>query len=219
MAPTEPCLINPEKLCDARIACPTGMNLDRAFYRAISKSQHILAKYGTICSDGVVYLLSPKRKSFAVLDVQATKALWSLKEKLPVHFEAAILSVDRDTPQAQSQNSAETCDVSINIYGDPKLAGQVGDILADVGKYLQHPFLLDFGMDYSNPHYFIAPGSSIDLNSLVKHRLNGSNSERNLSMEVSKLLDSLNFIGTDHELPRNEGIKTLLLRLVTTYRI
>ena len=206
------------KLFNSRVACPTGLGLDRAFYRSILKSQHTL-KFPTANSDGVISLLSPKQKPFALLDIRAMKALLLLQEKVHVHFEIIILPVDKGTSQAEPQSYAETRDSSINIYGAPKLAGQVGDTLADAGQYLQHPFLLDVGMDYRNPHYFVNPVSMTNLNSLVKHRLCGSTSEINISREVSKLLDSLDSVGTELELPRKEGIKTSLLRSVTSQSI
>ena len=204
------------QLFNARIACPTGFGLDRSFYRSELKSQCELRKFEVRCNDTYFFLLSPKGRNFALLDTRASKALGVLQDVRRLRFEAIILPspVDNQSTQMKIQELNEVCNISINIYGTHDSARQVGGLLTQAGLYLQHPFLLDYGLEYSNPHYFVVPGSTIDFNRFVRNRQPGSRFQQVLSMEVTKLLDSLDSVETDYELPPMAAIQTPLLRSV-----
>ena len=201
---------------DARIACPPGFSLDRSFYRSRLKGQQTARKFELGRSEHYFILLSPKGKAFALLDLQTTKALRSLEEVRHARFEAVIHSslYDIHNMQEATQKLDHVCDISVNVYGPHDLATRVGNILTQVERYLQHPLLLDYGMEYSNPQYFMVPNSSVDFSQFVKNRQHGLSSKRTLSLEVLKLLDSLGVVEIGNELPPNLGVATPLLRSV-----
>lgn len=138
-----------------------------------------------------------------------------------VRFEAVILSLHSGSQETKvnARSTNETCDICINVYGNRELSGQVGADLTEHGQYLQHPLLLDHGMEYDNPHYLMAPGSAIDINHLVKHRQWGPASRPLIYTKVMNLLDSLDSVDTTEELPALDNLLTPLLRSVELHRL
>ena len=173
-----------------------------------------MAKYELKCHNNCFLASSLKKKDFALLDIRTTKALRKLQDNTSVRFEAVISPSPSDdqSSQPEIQNRNEICNISLNIYGREALAVQVGAILTEEGRFLQHPLLLNYGMEYSNPHYLVASGLVVDFNKFVKCRQYGSNFQQSISTEVTKLLDSLDFIEGDVELPPITAIQTPLLR-------
>ena len=204
------------QLFDVRIACPTGFGLDRSFYLSLLKNQYTPMTFDLRCSGDCFYVLSSKGTKFALLDIQTTRALTELQGVKSLRFEAAPLlsPSDKENIKDKTCSPDQVRSITVNIYGTRDSAGEAGAILTRAGLYLQHPFLLRYGMEYNNPHYFQVPGSKIDINQFVQNRQHGSNLKQNLSIEVTKVLDSLDFVNARNELPPIAAVTTPLLRLV-----
>lgn len=198
---------------DARIACPTGFGFDRRFYRSRIKSPATPESYRVRGNGALFTLLSPKEKEVALLDTNTTRVLRSLRDVANARFEAIVspLLSEHSRTQLRLQDLNEISDCTVNLYGPQDSAKQVGTVLTQMEQYLQHPLLLEYGINYSNPQYFLVPGSKIDLNHFVKNRKSGQISKAFISSEVVKLLDSLDIVGINYELPPLEALQTPLL--------
>ncbi|EPS38640.1 hypothetical protein H072_7602 [Dactylellina haptotyla CBS 200.50] len=88
-------------------------------------------------------------------------------EDFGVEFRA-IISCDwfGQVPRQLGQKK-KRINISLNIYGFENLAEKVGDIIAAVSGYLQHPAYLEPGLEYKNPHYFYLDDTMTDLRHLV----------------------------------------------------
>lgn len=86
--------------------------------------------------------------------------------------------------------------LSINIYGAKDDAKEVGDKLSRIAAYLQHPFFLEPGYEYSNPQYFHPGGQMKCMTHLVG--LNGIDYRaKRISDEVELVFDSLDTMTRD----------------------
>jgi hypothetical protein len=103
-------------------------------------------------------------------------------------------------------------EASINLYGIQILAKKVGAILTRERHFLQHPDVVDPGIDYDNPHYFKTSGIKVDLNQFVKPSRHGGMSKEAISLEVGKIIDSLDIVDIDLDIPVTDTILTPLLR-------
>ncbi|KAL8365396.1 hypothetical protein RB595_004276 [Gaeumannomyces hyphopodioides] len=83
-----------------------------------------------------------------MLDIVTGRLLKALDGIDGILFQAVIRSVD---VQAKTNGILP---VSINILGPESRTDLVGDRLASLNAYLQHPYTLDSGVEYLNPHFF-----------------------------------------------------------------
>ncbi|KAL9083727.1 MAG: hypothetical protein Q9165_008393 [Trypethelium subeluteriae] len=111
---------------------------------------------------------------------------------------------------AMERNHA--ADVSINVYGSYDSMRSVGSALARFGKALQHPDSIDPGIDYQNPHFFQIPGQEMNLNSFVKPIDTLQEMKARVSSEIGEIIDSLDTMDFEYEMPSSQGILTPLLR-------
>ena len=178
------------------------------------ESTEALTKYELKRHDNCFLASSPKGKPFALLDIQTTKALRALQDGTHVRFEAVIFPSPSESrcSQVETEGAREMCSITLNICGPQAFAAQVGILLTQEGRCLQHPLLLDYGMEYSNPHYLVVPGSVVDFSKFVKSRQCGSSFQKSVSIELTKLLNSLDSFQSNKELPLITAIETPLLR-------
>lgn len=209
------------KLFDVRAACPAGFGFDMGFYRSRLRRQQTKEKFEVRSRDSYFCLLSHQTKEFALLDVQATRFLTLLQDAGQVRFEAVILPLPDDTyflqqgKQVTNEIRNTHVSISVNIHGPHNVAAQIGARLTLSDRYLQHPVLLDYGMEYTNPQYYLIPDSSTKCHQFVKDRLYGVKFAQHISSEVTKLLDSLDTVDTEIETPPLTAIKTPLLKSVS----
>ena len=156
-------------------------------------------------------LISPKRTPFALLDKRTTKSLKALQAVQRVSFRATILSA---LAGGEPPGVNATPKVSINIYGSKASIDQVGTLLTVEGQFLQHPFLLEHGVEYHNPQFLITPGTRIGLGHHVKNRYYGASSKERISSEVTTLLESLDMMPGAAESPEIDQLQTPLLSWV-----
>ena len=209
------------QLFDARIACPCGVRLDGSFYRSILKTQVATNCYALQSNTSYFYLVSPKGTNFALLDIETSRVLKTLQDIQLIRYEAVLpLSpLDKRATQVNGQSRNEICEASINIYGSIHSAVQAGAILTEQRQYLQHPLLLEFGIEYVNPHFFTRPGSRPNLNSYVEKRYYGPSAQKRISSATAQLLDSLDFVEIKSALPVINALQTPLLRSVPIYSV
>lgn len=199
---------------DSRIACPSGLGFDRAFYRSVSKlGQTTEQEYEVKCETSNLSLLSPQGTQFALLDTRTSKALRALLALQHVQFTVTILP-DSDVGMRPELNGA--CQVSVNIYGTATSIHQVGRLLTEQRRYLQHPPLLEYGVEYINPHYFVAPGTQVSFGQFVKIRYYGFPSKGKITSEVIKIMDSLGWNTVAAESTVIDQLQTPLLPSVST---
>jgi hypothetical protein len=179
-----------------------------------TKPTEALKRYPVILRDGYYTLQSPSGKDFAVLDISTTRALKAVQNLGTVRFQAVIQCnvIDRPETAIGTKIIRDMVEGSINIYGIQNLAKKVGATLTRERQFLQHPDVVDPGVEYNNPHYFKTPGLTVDLNQLVKPRHAGQMSKEAISSEVGKIMDSLDVVDFDWDIPATDILLTPLLR-------
>ncbi|KAL9074939.1 MAG: hypothetical protein Q9157_004188 [Trypethelium eluteriae] len=190
-------------------------DLDKSFFLAALKDRQALQRYCVSSRDGYYALLSPDGRDFAILDNRSYKALNATQAFESVRFQAVIQRTDskmQATAVEPTHKVDHAADVSINVYGSFDLMRPVGSALARFGKALQHPDCVDPGIDYKNPHFFHIPGQETDLNSLVKPTDTSQEMKARISLEIGQIIDSLDAIDFEYEMPTSQGILTPLLR-------
>ena len=173
-----------------------------------------LERYPVLPREGYYALQSPSGKDFAVLDINTTRTLEAVQKLGNVRFQAVIQCNAVDKPRTIVGTTAkrDMIEVSINLYGAQNLAKKAGILLTHQRQFLQHPDVVDPGVDYDNPHYFKAPDLTIDLNQCVKPCHNGRISKETISSEVDKIMDSLTAVDSDICIPATDVLLTPLLR-------
>lgn len=173
-----------------------------------------LERYPVLPREGYYALQSPSGKDFAVLDINTTRTLEAVQKLGSVRFQAVIQcnAVDKPRTTVGTITKRDMVEVSINLYGAQNLAKKVGILLTHQRQFLQHPDVVDPGIDYDNPHYFKAPDLTVDLNQCVKPCHNGRISKEAISSEVDKIMDSLTAVNSDISIPATDVLLTPLLR-------
>lgn len=185
------------------------MGLDRAFYRSALDSRKATAQeFEVKFQDFHMALVLSKGASFALLDTRTAKSLSVLQAVQHLHFMAAILLA---SDVSKTPNSTTTCEVTINIYGPKHSSQQVGALLTEERRYLQHPHLLEFFVEYINPHFLVMPGTQDGLGQYVKTRYYGASSKAKITSEVNRLLESLDLVADAAEPPVIHQLQTPLL--------
>jgi hypothetical protein len=174
-----------------------------------TKSAQALERYPVILREGYYALQSPCQKDFAVIDVNTIRALKAVQSLGNVRFQAVIQCNAIDKPGIKSKRNV--IEVSINLYGNPNLAKKLGNLLHQEGQFLQHPEVVDPGINYDNPHYFKAPGLTVDLNQCVAPFHRGGMSKEVISAEVVKVMDSLDVVDVNMDIPPTDVLLTTLM--------
>jgi len=147
---------------------------------------------------------------FAIIDLHTTLILKTVQDLGKLRFQAVIQRNAIDLLGTTAKK--DMVEISINLYGTRNIAKKVGVALARERQFLQHPDVVDPGVDYDNPHYFKTPGLLIDLNQCVQPYNHGRISKESISSEVEKILDSLSVVDSDICIPASDILLTPLLR-------
>jgi len=168
----------------------------------------------SIRSDKGCYLVSFKDgKDAAILDVETTSKLRALKSH-PVRFDAVLQSNIFSKSHSDSGGSAKIIPLSINIFGPKRCAEDIASQLAKVSGFLQHPKMLNPGIEYYNPQYLAFPDETIDMNEFVDTGKDTARAQKvKISEEVEDILDSLAEFTYDTNFQRPAGLVTTLRRL------
>ncbi|KAL9609137.1 MAG: hypothetical protein Q9167_006081, partial [Letrouitia subvulpina] len=136
----------------------------------------------------------------------------------PIRFQAVIRPKVESRPIAPAMKTAQKgiVEISINLYGTSTMAKAISDALSRERKFLQHPDVVDPGVDYVNPQYFMPPGESGVLNNMVGARDWKSSSVHTISLEVDRIMDSLSEVDSNIDMLLNSDILTPLLRSGTS---
>lgn len=197
------------QLYDKQAAFFPGLGLHKKYFLSVLNSREALKQFPVGIRDKYYALQGPNGIDFAVLDVNTTGALDSLKEVESLRFQA----VTQGTAEDSSAAKAKAVVVSINIYGISQYSKKVGSKLGRGKHFLQHPDVIDDGISYDNPHYFKAPGMTVDLNSFIESRHRVKFSKEAISSEVERILDSLvDVVNSENDVQNTDVIRTSLLR-------
>ena len=154
-----------------------------------------------------------------MIDKNTTGTLQAVQEVGNVRFQAIILDSagNRPEPAVATKGRNPILEASINLYGEPSLAKKVGRLLTERRQFLQHPDSVDVGISYENPHYFMAPGITTDLSESIGRLCSAQKSADMVSLEIGKILESLDVVDTDIGLPTSNDLLTPLLRYRTVF--
>ncbi|KAJ4116176.1 hypothetical protein NW768_011149 [Fusarium equiseti] len=92
----------------------------------------------------------PHANTFVMIDLITAKKLKILEETTV--FTKAV--VEARVLRQLSQATKKSFEISVNVYGPELDARDIGQQLSKVGAFLQHPFYLEDGVEYLNPHVF-----------------------------------------------------------------
>jgi hypothetical protein len=104
---------------------------------------------------------------FAVLDLVTTAYLHSLRQFTGLFYTAVVSSSWLGSIPRKSTRKKTIIDLTVNVMGPENLADDVGEAVAVASGYLQHPFFLEAGIPYINPHYFYPGNQKSDLRHLI----------------------------------------------------
>ena len=151
--------------------------------------------------------------AFGALDLRTSFDLMALQAHVQhLYLEAVLIPRPPDNDENTLLPSNEVQDAAINILGSRQSAETAGALLGKARRNLQHPLLLDYGINYSNPQFLVVPGSNSNLNEHVKSRSDSSDFQNFLSEAVSELFESLDRVEEGIEIPLSECVKTPLLK-------
>ena len=164
-------------------------------------------------NEGEFALRSSSGKDFALLDISSANVLEAAQSLGPLRFQAIIQSDLKEMAQAtvSSKSRGNIVDISINIYGPSGIAQDTGALLTQEGQFLQHPDAIDPGYKYMNPQYF-ETSETMELNHLIRSRQLGKVLKETVLPEVGKIMDSLDLVDSDWDIPVTSAILTPLLR-------
>ena len=131
--------------------------------------------------------------SFAILDSSTSHVLKMLGQTAKARSQAAYTSHMEGSSSTASRppKSKAFVDISVNIYVAPLHAKAIGDVLSKERRFLQHPDIIDAGIDYVNPQYLVFPGQPSQLNDKVGMARKRAPSAQALASEVEDILNSL----------------------------
>ncbi|RYP62194.1 hypothetical protein DL771_009826 [Monosporascus sp. 5C6A] len=140
-----------------------------------------------------------------MLDLITTKHLHSLGTFLELSFTAVIASSNLTNILRKPTHNKAIVDISVNIMGPERIAGDVGDTLANASAYLQHPFFLQIGIRYINPQYFYSGNEKTDLRHLIDPLTTDPRS-MHVSEGIENMLESLDDLSRLAVLPERQAI-------------
>jgi hypothetical protein len=173
-----------------------------------------LKRHPVILREDYYVLQSPSGKDFAVLDIITSRTLKAVQNLGCARFQAVFQrnAINGPGTSVGTKANPNLIEVSINLYGIRDLAKKVGAALTRERQFLQHPDVVDPGIDYDNPHYFKMPGLAVDLSQSVKPRHHERMSKEAISSAVDKIIDSLDVVDYDLDIPATGVLLTPLLR-------
>jgi len=153
---------------------------------------------------------------FAVLDTASSGKLRSC-QGFPLRYEAVIRA---NASNRSGVDRSSVISISINIIGPELIAEVIGDKLSQSDAYLQHPWCLDAGIPYMNPHYF-SPQGRVDLTHMIA--VIGNEVQRRDRNYLAILLDSFSAVppaatSTQHEPSVSDAAITKLKRYVLAFQ-
>jgi len=179
--------------------------LDEAYFSSLLSKPDYVQRFAISFRGHYYALQSTTQADFAIIDKRTTHVFQCLSDLATIRFEAFLDSNDIGKPGKQWKKGGETIGLlfSVNIYGSRGITQEVGKRLSKGGSFLQHPYLLDKGIEYDNPHYFKLPNRKTALppdNVVSPCRQLSRESQ---AAQVSGILDSLdhgavlqdNFVG------------------------
>ena len=142
-----------------RAAVLSQFQLDEAYFSSLLGMPDYVQPFTISCRDQYYALQSNTQADFAIIDKRTTNVFQRLSDLATIRFEAFLDSNTVGKPGKQWKKGGETIGLSfsINIYGSRRIAQEVGKRLSKGGSFLQHPYHLDKGIEYDNPHYFKLP--------------------------------------------------------------
>jgi hypothetical protein len=176
-----------------RAAVLSQFQLDEAYFSSLLSKPDYAQRFAISFRDHYYALQSTTQADFAIIDKHTTHIFQRLSDLATIRFEAFLDSNDIGKPGKQWKKRGETIGLSfcINIYGSRGIAQEVGKRLSKGGSFLQHPYLLDEGIEYDNPHYFKLPNRKPALppdNVTSPYRQPSRESQ---AAQVSGILDTL----------------------------
>ncbi|KAI1736488.1 SNF2 family N-terminal domain-containing protein [Xylaria scruposa] len=166
-----------------------------------------------------------------VLDLVSTNTL-KLLHGLPGITQTIILIVEQLRKVAKRKTQKPLIvDASINLQGPRTLLENVGDVITNGNKHLQHPYYLATDIEYINPHYFYPHNVKTDLRHLIGP-VTGDSEHVRLAHGLKEIFDDLtpspdldvsctNLIGAAHAMGlivtplkkhQEEGVDSILIR-------
>lgn len=148
-----------------RAAVLSQFQLDEAYFSTLLSKPDYVQRFAISFRNHYYALQSTTQADFAIIDKRTTRVFQRLSDLATIRFEAFLDSNDIGKPGKQWKKGGETIGLPfcINIYGSRRIAQEVGKRLSKGGSFLQHPYLLDEGIEYDNPHYFKLPNRKIAL--------------------------------------------------------
>lgn len=157
-------------------------------------------------------LLLRENEVFAVLHESTCKTLQRLNEHQKVKATAVVETSKLKTVPLKGASKG-IFPLSVNVYGTKDVANEAGDILTEMDAFLQHPFFLEQGIEYSNPQYFHVSGGMQCMTHLVGLDEAEYRAKR-ISDDVECVFDSLDTMTRDGaDIVTNEQPNAIITRL------
>ncbi|KAI1357569.1 SNF2 family N-terminal domain-containing protein [Xylaria arbuscula] len=140
--------------------------------------------------NGVFHLRgNESQESIGVLDIASSRILKSLYNYSGITH-TVILETQALKRLACIKTKSGNLDASINILGPENLFENVGDTITKAKGYLQHPFFLQMGTKYINPHWVYPHDVRTDLRHLIGP-VSANYEDTRLSMGLVDIFQSL----------------------------
>lgn len=101
--------------------------------------------------------------------------------------------------------------VSINTYSAVRYFKRLSSKLNKIKHFLQHPDIMDSGINYDNPHYFKPRSNLVNLNELIKPLCHIQISKDTISSEVERVMNMLHNANSEYRYtPATDALRTPL---------
>lgn len=203
-----------EELCFGTIS-----DANAVFFNGEASSQqdpsHLLTgsdtprRFPVVSRQDYYALESAAENGLVILDAATTRALQALADISSLRLQAVLDGEEPNCPGHQRGKGKDSImPVSINIYGGKEVMQEVGKRLAKVHIYLQHPIYLD-KVQYSNPHYFVLPGTDQEHDSYLPPP--GQGVRKSEVVDIDRLFEELDHTQGLHIWNADSQIRTPLL--------
>ena len=179
------------------------------------KSKDINAIHAVVPRKAYFVVESSCGKGFALLDTHITRILRGVQVLGPIRVQAIMQGDPAECSSSGYLSPAAHrvgIEVSINLYSTVECTETIGIYLSKEGNFLQHPDIVDSGVNYVNPQYFRSPGGPDTLDHLVGIGAPKSVSLQSVCTEVERIMDSLDTVDEDPSITGCSRILTPLLR-------
>lgn len=127
-----------------------------------------------------------------MLDTQCSNRLRAIEGLDSVRFDAIIEAAAFNKRKKAKRAKPTPISLSINVYGPPSIADEVGCKLSATSGFLQHPRALSQSVDYRNPQLLEFSDDETEMRALVGIANDSPSAQRaRISDEISRILDSL----------------------------